>query len=130
MANIMIVDDDEQTIQLVEHTLNSAGHTTCVAKNGQEALELVTEEKPDLILMDLYMPDIDGVEVITNLQESKLTMNIPIIVISGATKELEFMQTSLLGPVSYIEKPFSPKDLVYRVKTILNKTPPASDHRP
>lgn len=121
MGKIMIVEDDIETIRLYEVILKNAGYQICVAKNGQEALELVEKEKPDLILMDMMMPDMDGVKAIEELQKNKLTQDIPIIMISGATKEMDFMKTVLMGPVGYIEKPFNSQKLLYQIKVQLEK---------
>jgi two-component system alkaline phosphatase synthesis response regulator PhoP len=122
MAKIMIVDDDNDIIQFTERTLKRAGYQTCVAEDGQKALELLQEEKPDLILMDMMMPRMDGVKAIEELQKNKLTRDIPIIMISGWTKEMDLMKGLLVGPVGYIEKPLSPKKLLYQIEAQLKKT--------
>jgi len=121
MAKIMIVDDEVDTIQLTERILKRAGYQTCVAEDGQKAIELLPQEKPDLILMDILMPGMDGVKAVEELQKNKLTQDIPIIVISGAGGEMDLMKGLLIGPVGYIDKPFNPKKLLYQIEVQLKK---------
>lgn len=92
-----------------------------MAENRCLALELAKEEKPDLILMDMMLPEMDGVKVIEELQKNKLTQNIPVIVVSAMDEKMNFMKTVLPESVRYMEKPFIPEDLLYQIKTQFEK---------
>lgn len=112
MAKIMIVDDEMDIAELMEKLLQRAGYQTLVAGDGKKALELLEKEKPDLIIMDLIMPEVDGISAIEQLQNNKLTRDIPVILMSGKTPELDLMKGLIMGPAAYIEKPFDNQKLL------------------
>lgn len=122
MAKIMIVDDDKGSVKLTESLLQKAGYQTCVAVDGQRAMDLIVQEQPDLILMDIMMPEMDGVKAVEELQKNKLTQNIPIILISAQKEEINLMKGLLFGPVGYHEKPIDSRRLLHQIEQQLKKS--------
>ena len=121
MARILIVEDDLTTVQLIEFLLKKNNFEVLVAYNGVEALQISREEKPDLILMDVMMPKMDGIEAIKKLQEDKNTQDIPIVILSALGQEMDVMRGLEAGASGYIVKPFSSKELLDEIKAELEK---------
>ncbi|MFQ5867571.1 MAG: PleD family two-component system response regulator [bacterium] len=121
MARILIVEDDLTTVQLIEFLLKKNNFEVLVAYNGVEALQISKEEKPDLILMDVMMPKMDGIEAIKKLQEDKNTQDIPIVILSALGQEMDVMRGLQAGASGYIVKPFSSKELLDGIKGELGK---------
>ncbi len=118
---ILVADDEPDISKLIQFTLERRGHEIILAENGQDALDLAKKECPDLILLDVIMPIINGYEVCKLLREDPKTKNIPIIMLSGKTQKTEIEHGIELGAHSYICKPFSPKEFADTVENILNK---------
>jgi len=120
--NILVIDDEELIIKTLRKLLEKNGFTTFVAKNGQDALVMAEEEKFDLIIADIRMPGMDGVETIQNIYADIAKKNlkkIPVIFITGyANKELED-KAKKLEPIAYIYKPFDIPELVDKVKHVI-----------
>ena len=123
MANekILVVDDEEHILELIKFNLESAGYQVVTAENGEDALRLCSEEKPDLVLLDIMLPGIDGLEVCRRLKSQKETMLIPIIMITAKGEEVDKIIGLELGADDYITKPFSVRELVARVKALLRR---------
>jgi len=121
MTRILIVEDDLTTVQLIEFLLKKNNFEVLVAYNGVEALQISKEEKPDLILMDVMMPKMDGIEAIKKLQEDKNTQDIPIVILSALGQEMDVMRGLEAGASGYIVKPFSSKELLDEIKAELEK---------
>jgi CheY-like chemotaxis protein len=121
MAKILIAEDERDIRDLITFTLRFAGHDVVTAVNGEEAVNLVRETHPDLILMDVRMPKMTGYEACKVLKSDASTGNIPVVFLSAKGQEAE-VQTGLeAGAVEYILKPFSPDQLTERVQAILKK---------
>jgi len=105
MAKILIVDDDPDCVELLSIHLQKRGHVVVGAKDGPEALELASWERPDLILLDLRMPSVDGIRVIEILRDNALTMDTPIVLMSAADKEWATRRLPPDSRVRFIEKP-------------------------
>ncbi len=116
--NILIVDDTETHIDLLLETLGS-DYDISVATDGESALEYISQETPDLILLDIMMPDMDGYEVCRRLKESKNGREIPVIFVTVKRKEQDETKGFQLGAVDYISKPFSPPIVKARISTHL-----------
>jgi len=121
MASVLIVEDDPTTVQLIEFLLRKNNFEVLIAQDGVEALKISREKKPDLILMDVMMPKMDGIEAIEKLQESEETREIPIVILSALGQEMDVMRGLQAGASGYIVKPFSPQELLDEIKTRLGK---------
>lgn len=119
MERILIIDDEPAIIELVEAKLKTSGYETLKATNGREGLDTASADKPDLILLDILMPEIDGFEVCRRLKADKETCDIPIIFLSGKLLERDVIRGLKLGAVDYIIKPFSLRELAARLKRVL-----------
>lgn len=115
-ATILIVDDNPNNVQLLKAVMTMRGFDVLVAKNGLHALETVKAELPDIILLDIMMPEMDGFEACQKLKESPTTKNIPIIFLTAKSHIDDIMKGFELGAVDYITKPFSSNELVARVE--------------
>ena len=116
---ILIVDDEEPIINLLEYNLEKEGYNLIEARDGETGLKLAFDKKPNLILLDLMLPKIDGLTVCKRIRNSPL--NIPIIMISAKAEEIDKILGLELGADDYITKPFSIRELVARVKANLRK---------
>lgn len=118
---ILIVEDERDILQLVKHYLEKEGLRTTVAMTGLEALKRVAEDKPNLIVLDLMLPEMDGLEVCKRLRSSLETAMLPIIMLTAKAEESDTIVGLELGADDYVTKPFSPKTLVARVKALLRR---------
>ncbi|MCK4859495.1 MAG: response regulator [Candidatus Omnitrophica bacterium] len=116
---VLIVDDEVTLVKLVRFLLERHGFEVCAAYGGQESVEIAQKEIPDLILMDIMMPKVDGNEAIKQLREKEITREIPVIILSALGQEAEVARGLESGAVDYLVKPFNPQDLLARVKKIL-----------
>ncbi|MDH5718578.1 MAG: response regulator [Spirochaetia bacterium] len=114
---VLIVDDVSSNIQLLGNFLRRANYNLAVASNGKEALEIVKKKTPDLILLDVMMPELDGYETIKILKSKDETKNIPVIFLTAKDDTEDIVAAFELGAVDYITKPFQAKELLSRVKT-------------
>lgn len=120
--NILIVDDEEDVLELVKYNLNKNGYGIETATTGEQALTKARAKLPDLIILDLMLPGIDGLEVCRKLKSDSKTQNIPVIMLTAKGEEADIVTGLELGADDYITKPFSPKVLVARVRRILHRT--------
>jgi len=118
---ILIVDDEPDVIELVEYNLKNAGFDVIKSVDGNEALKKIQNENPDLILLDIMLPNIDGFEICKILKRNPDTAAIPIIMLTAKAAEVDRVVGFELGADDYITKPFSPRELVLRVKTLLKR---------
>ena len=119
---ILAVDDELDILQLIEMTLISDGFEVVTASNGIEALERARIHKPDLILLDLMMPEMDGFEVIKNLKQTPNMRNIPVIMLTARAQAHERIEGLSAGADDYITKPFELEELKLRIESILAHT--------
>jgi signal transduction histidine kinase len=115
-ATILIVDDNPQNLKVLGNILRENGYVPVVAQNGFQALEFVHREKPDLILLDIMMPEMDGYEVCKKLKEDKDSKDIPVIFLTAKTETKDLVLAFEVGGVDYITKPFNSIELLVRVK--------------
>jgi two-component system alkaline phosphatase synthesis response regulator PhoP len=118
---ILIVEDEPDILQLVKLYLEKEGFRTATAVNGAQALKKVKEDKPDLIVLDLMLPEIDGLEVCKRLRSIPDTALLPIIMLTAKAEESDTVIGLELGADDYVAKPFSPKALVARIKALLRR---------
>ena len=112
--SILIVDDEKQNLNVLNHTLHRE-YTIYMARDGKTALEIANESVPDLILLDIIMPEMDGYEVIAQLKASDKTKDIPVIFITGLDSAEDIEKGKSVGAVDYISKPFSASSLKEKV---------------
>ncbi len=118
---IVLAEDEPQIARLVEYKLKKAGYHVICKGNGEEALEAIKAEKPDLILLDIMMPIMDGYEVLKRVKEDENLKNIPVVMLTARTQERDVVKGIELGAEDYITKPFHPAELLARVKRILER---------
>jgi two-component system, OmpR family, alkaline phosphatase synthesis response regulator PhoP len=130
--HILIVEDEEEILELVAYNLSKEGLRTAGAASGEEALKKARAERFDLILLDLMLPGMDGLEVCRALKKDEKTMAVPIIMLTAKGEESDIVAGLELGADDYIVKPFSPRVLVARVKTVLRRksADPVDDSAP
>jgi DNA-binding response OmpR family regulator len=128
---ILAVDDEPDALELISTNLSSAGFIVVTAEDGEEALRKARANPPDLILLDLMLPEIDGLELCKLLRRDDTTRDIPIIILTAKSGELDRVLGLELGADDYVTKPFSPRELVLRIKGMLRRrqtVEPESDH--
>jgi len=117
---VLVIDDEIQIRRMLDLTLDSNGYRVLLAENGQEGLRLASTERPDLIILDLGLPDADGVEILKKLRE---WTSLPVLVLSVRSSEQDTVSCLDAGADDYLVKPFRPKELLARVKTALRHRP-------
>jgi DNA-binding response OmpR family regulator len=118
---ILVVDDEPDAVELVEFNLKSAGFDVVTAEDGDEALRKARSIVPDLMVLDLMLPEVDGLEVCKLLRRDTATAGIPIIMLTAKAAEIDRVLGLELGADDYLTKPFSPRELVLRVKNLLTR---------
>lgn len=121
-ATILIVDDEKDIVEMLDYNLSREGFKTITCHDGEKALELVDKEHPNLIILDLMLPEIDGLEVCKILKRNNATSHIPIIMLTAKTQETDKIIGLELGADDYITKPFSVKEFLARVKAVLRRS--------
>lgn len=135
MANehILVVEDEEDILELISYNLQKNGFRVSGADSGEKAIKAVTRNFPDLIILDLMLPGIDGFEVCRLLKQNAATRNIPLIMLTAKGEETDVVAGLELGADDYITKPFSPGVLVARLRAILRrngrKSPTSSENK-
>jgi two-component system phosphate regulon response regulator PhoB len=122
---VLVVDDEPEAVELLEFNLSQAGFAVVAAADGAEALKKARSVMPSLIVLDLMLPEIDGLEVCKMLRRDPATAAIPIIMLTAKAAEIDRILGLELGADDYITKPFSPRELVLRVKKVLQRGQPA-----
>lgn len=123
MAKILIVDDEKDIRRLISHTLGFHGHEVLEAGSGEEAIEKVREAKPDLIVLDIMMPDMDGWDVLRELRKRGLRGKTLVLVLTAKTQEIEYATAWRLGVDDYVTKPFDPDELALVISETLMLSP-------
>ena len=120
-AKILIVEDERDIVDLLRYNLEEAGFETDYVRNGADALHRAVEKAPDLILLDLMLPEVDGLIVCRLLKNDSRTKNIPVVMVTAKAEERDRIAGLELGVDDYITKPFSPKEVVLRVSAVLRR---------
>jgi len=121
---VVYIEDEPEMIDLVHLILGRRGYSVIGANGGREGLELIHREMPDLVLLDLMMPDMDGWDVYHQIKSEELTQNIPVIVITAKAQNIDKVLGLRIAKVEdYIAKPFSPQELLERVDEVLSRQP-------
>ena len=119
---ILVVDDEPEAVELVEFNLKQAGYAVNTAADGAEALRKARAQTPDLIVLDVMLPEMDGFEICKTLRLDAATARVPIIMLTAKAAEIDRVLGLELGADDYITKPFSPRELLLRVKKILARS--------
>lgn len=125
--HIFVVEDEEDILELLEYHLAREGYTVSKAMNGEDALDAIPRQQPDLVLLDLMLPGVDGLEVCRLLRNDPAATAIPIVMVTAKGEESDVITGLELGADDYVTKPFSMKVLIARVRTVLRRKqePPA-----
>jgi two-component system phosphate regulon response regulator PhoB len=118
---VVIADDDPDIRRLVQITVSNAGCDVTVASDGEEALEMIRESLPDLVILDVLMPRMDGWEVAKELKSDPQTKGVPIMFLTSRGQEHDVLEGFNSGAADYMVKPFSPRELQVRVRAVLAK---------
>lgn len=118
---ILVVDDEPDILNLLDYNLRKAGFKVLSAKDGPEAIDTARLKKPDLILLDIMLPDMEGTEVLKRLKTYEATSHIPVIMLTAKGEEVDKIVGFELGAEDYITKPFSPRELILRVRAVLKR---------
>lgn len=124
---ILVVDDDPDTLQLLQSILAAQGFAVVTARNGPEALEVVNQQTPALVLLDVMMPQMNGYEVLERLKSKHATSQVPVILVTARTQDDDVMTGYQHGADYYITKPYTAKQLLFGVELVLGRsaaTPP------
>jgi len=116
---VLVADDDPDILDLVTFRLDRAGYEVVQARDGQEALDAALERTPDLCVLDVMMPRLDGYEVTRRLREESTTRSVPIILLTARAQEADVQRGFESGATDYVKKPFSPQELRARVEALL-----------
>lgn len=130
--NIFVVEDEEDILDLIRHHLVKEGFAVSTATNGMEAVKAILRKPPDLILLDLMLPGLDGLEVCRMLKKNPKAADVPILMVTAKDEEIDVVTGLELGADDYIVKPFRMKELVARVRTALRRRrgPPPDQAEP
>ncbi len=120
---VLVVDDESRMVEFIAMNLELEGFRVVRAANGLEALEKASRERPDLVLLDIMMPEMDGFETLEGLRESSA---VPVIFLTAKSEEIDRIRGLDLGADDYITKPFSPREMVSRIRAVLRRTEPAA----
>ncbi|KIY22148.1 MULTISPECIES: response regulator transcription factor [Mesobacillus] len=122
---ILVVDDEQSIVTLLKYNLEQAGYSVVTGMDGEEGIRLAVEEKPELMVLDLMLPKLDGMEVCKQLRQQKV--NVPILMLTAKDDEFDKVLGLELGADDYMTKPFSPREVVARVKAILRRVQAVPD---
>ena len=123
MPKILVVDDEPDAIELIKFNLKAAGYEVITASDGEEALKKARSMLPDLVILDLMLPEVDGLEVCKILRRDQRVSATPILMLTAKAAEIDRVLGLELGADDYVTKPFSPRELVLRVKRLLRTEP-------
>jgi two-component system phosphate regulon response regulator PhoB len=120
-GKILIIEDDRDIAEMVEYNLREEGYETVSAFNGEDGVKLAKKQNPDLIILDIMLPIIDGFEVCRILKKEQTIADIPVIILSAKSRETDKVVGLELGADDYVTKPFSPRELIARIRAILRR---------
>ncbi|PIW68435.1 MAG: DNA-binding response regulator [Candidatus Omnitrophica bacterium CG12_big_fil_rev_8_21_14_0_65_42_8] len=118
---MLIIEDEKDIVKMLDYNLKKEGFKTLSAYNGEDGLDMASKENPDLILLDLMLPEIDGFDVCKALKSDPKTSHIPIIILTAKDQETDKIVGLELGADDYVTKPFSPRELIARIKAVLRR---------
>ncbi len=116
---VLVADDEEDILALVTTILERSGHEVIPVRDGAEALAAVRERRPDLAVLDVAMPELDGLEVLRRLRADAETSGLPVVLLSAQAQEADVKRGYATGASAYVKKPFTPRDLAARIDELL-----------
>jgi two-component system phosphate regulon response regulator PhoB len=122
MARILVVEDEDDIRQILAYNLAQAGHEVFSAERGAAALELARKERPELVLLDLMLPDISGLEICRQLKSDPVLREVPVMMLTARSEEIDRVVGFELGADDYVVKPFSVRELILRVQAVLRRS--------
>src|SRR6185312_8267444 len=125
MARILVVEDEKDLQEVLGYNLRQAGHTVTIVGTGKDALAAITERLPDLVLLDLMLPDVSGIEICRRLKGEAATRDLPIVMVTAKGEEVDRVVGFELGADDYVVKPFSLRELLLRIDAVLRRMTPA-----
>jgi two-component system phosphate regulon response regulator PhoB len=126
-AKILLVDDEPDALEVLGFKLREAGYAPIFARDGTRALAVARQDRPDLIVLDLMLPEVDGLEVCKILRRDPTTASIPILMLTARAAEMDRVLGLELGADDYVTKPFSPRELVLRIRKLLQRMQAAEE---
>jgi two-component system, OmpR family, alkaline phosphatase synthesis response regulator PhoP len=117
---ILVVDDEPDIVEIVQTNLEGSGFQVVTAKNGAQALQKVKAENPDLVILDVLMPELDGWDVLRAIESDSQTAGLPVIMLTSKTEDADILRGLVEGAVEYFTKPFYPENLVASAKILLD----------
>lgn len=120
-TKIVVIEDEADILEIIDYNLSKEGYEVCSALDGEEGLQLVKKEVPDLVLLDLMLPGLDGIEVCRKLKADAATQSISIIMVTAKGEESDIVLGLGMGADDYVSKPFSPRELMARIKSVLRR---------
>jgi two-component system alkaline phosphatase synthesis response regulator PhoP len=127
---ILVVEDDEDIMELIFYNLKREGYSVVKAVTGEEAIKQVQSGSPDIVLLDIMLPEMDGLELCRRLKTDSKTKNIPVVMVTAKGEESDVVLGLELGAEDYVVKPFRPKELVARVRAVLRRKSQPADPAP
>lgn len=125
-TRVLVVDDNPDSVIIMRGMLEPRGYAVTMASSGAQALEIIRREPPDVILLDVMMPEMSGLEVLEQLKEEYSTGRIPVILVTAKTQDDDVVKGYQVGADYYIPKPFTAKQLLYGVELVLGKSDPGA----
>ena len=120
-ATILVADDEQDIRELVAYRLSRAGYTIIEARDGQEAFELAVDQSPDMAVLDVMMPRLNGFDLTDRLRHTPATQRLPILLMSASVQEVDISRGFAAGADGYLTKPFTPDQLLTRVRDVLSR---------
>jgi len=122
-SKILVIEDESDILEVIQYNLEREGHKVIACRNGEEGLSRIRTDNPDLVILDLMLPGMDGVEVCQRVKSDPVTNAIPVIMVTAKGEEADVVLGLGIGADDYITKPFSPKELVARIKVVMRRGP-------
>jgi two-component system phosphate regulon response regulator PhoB len=127
MARVLVIEDEADIQQVLGYNLRQAGHEVLLADRGEDGMRLAYEQKPELILLDLMLPDLSGTEICRALKRDPRTKDVPVVILTAKGEEIDRVVGFEIGADDYVVKPFSVRELLLRVGAILRRAKPAPE---
>src|SRR5262245_22553535 len=126
-SKILLIEDEPDILEVIQYNLEREGHKVVACRNGEQGLSRIRTDNPDLVILDLMLPGMDGVEVCRQVKSDPITRAIPIVMVTAKAEESDIVLGLGIGADDYLSKPFSPRERVARVKVVLRRGPLKED---